>query len=98
MKVFKIFINVLFNLFIFTGFGLVWLSQLELVEKILFTILGVAVLFLRKIYSSFKEFVSGENNRIRLFTDHILDEYQDYGETNEDMEVSLENDFNNEGF
>ena len=98
MKVFKIIINCIFNILLFTGLGLVWLVlKLDLVEKILFTILFVALVFLRKIYSSFKEFVFTENNRIKLFTDHILKEYNDVQDESVEDEEELVEDLN-DGF
>ena len=92
MVIFKRIINYLFKICLFAGIVIVWLiPELELIEKILFTILFVALIFLRKIYSMFKEFVINENNRIRLFTDHILNEYEEVQE-----ESSVENDSTNE--
>ena len=99
MKVFKIIINCIFNVILFAGLGLVWLVfNLDFVEKILFTILFIALVFLRKIYSSFKEFVFTENNRIKLFTDHILKEYNEVQvESVEDEESQLVEELN-DGF
>ena len=50
----------------------------NLIEKILFTALIIGIKFLDIVYSHFKNFVDAEGSRIKIFTDHIVDEYNEY--------------------
>lgn len=55
----------------------IFLLDIMLVEKVLIVCIIILIIFLTFIYSSFKNYIISEDNRITAFAESVLKEYDD---------------------